>query len=289
VGAQGAMPADVVRRRQLAVAHACIGTSGWNYDHWAEPFYGGRRRKDWLRYCAERFTAVEVNATFYRLQTRETFRRWRDETPREFRFAIKANRYLTHNKKLAEPLAAIRVERERASALGNKLAAVLWQLPHNFHRDIARLEGFARALHRWRSVRHAIEFRHASWFDAEVADCLARHRVAVCQSDAADWPLWDALTTDLVYVRLHGHEATYASGYSEAALREWAAKLLRWLGEGREVHVYFDNDAYARAPANALRLIELVGAGAARLERAAAEPPRRRDASRWRAEAPRAH
>jgi len=284
------MQADVaLHHRQVAAGRAYIGTSGWNYDHWAEPFYGGRPKKDWLRYCAQRFTAIEVNATFYRLQSRETFRRWSEETPREFRFAVKANRYLTHNKKLAEPLAAIRVERERASALGGKLAAVLWQLPHNFHRNLERLESFARALHRWRSVRHAIEFRHASWFDAAVADCLGRHRLAVCQSDAADWPLWDAVTTDLVYVRLHGHQATYASGYSEAELRAWAAKLRRWLGEGRDVHVYFDNDAYARAPADALRLIEVAGARAASSAPAAAELPHKRRSPRWRGEAPRAH
>ena len=289
MGKEGTLPADLNPGREIASGRAYLGTSGWNYDHWAEPFYCGRPRKDWLRYCAERFTAVEVNATFYRLQTRETFRRWGEETPRGFRFAIKANRYLTHNKKLAEPLPAILAERERASALGDKLAAVLWQLPHNLHRHIERLEGFARALHRWRSVRHAIEFRHASWFDTEVAECLARHRIAVCQSDAADWPLWDAVTTDLVYVRLHGHAATYASGYSEAELRAWAAKLQHWLVEGREVHVYFDNDAYARAPVDALRLIELAGARAASLGRNEAQSSRGRRSARWRGEAPRAH
>jgi uncharacterized protein YecE (DUF72 family) len=237
---------------------AYIGTSGWNYDAWAETFYGGRPKKDWLRFCAGKFTALEVNATFYRLQSRETFRRWGAETPPAFRFAIKANRYLTHNKKLKDPLPAIRIERGRAGALGAKLAAVLWQLPRNFRRDLGRLEAFARALRAWKSVRHAIEFRHPSWFDDEVAACLARHRIAVCQSDAADWPLWDAVTTDLVYVRLHGHEATYASGYSRARLRAWAAKLRRWLRQGREVHVYFDNDAFGYAPRDAARLLALV-------------------------------
>ncbi len=237
---------------------AYIGTSGWNYDGWREPFYGGRPAKEWLRYCATAFTAIEVNATFYRLQSVATFRRWRDETPADFRFAIKGHRYLTHNKKLSDPLPAIRLERERASGLGSKLAAVVWQLPRNLHRNVERLEDFARALHYWHRARHAIEFRHTSWFDEQVADCLRRHRIAVCQSDAADWPLWDEVTTDLVYVRLHGHEITYASNYAEGALRAWAAKALRWMSEGRDVHVYFDNDAYGHAPPNALRLIELI-------------------------------
>jgi len=238
-------------------AQASIGTSGWNYDSWREPFYEGLPATQWLRFCALKFSAIEVNATFYRLQTVKTFRRWREETPAEFRFAIKAHRYLTHNKKLNDPLPSIRLERERASGLGAKLAVVVWQLPHNFHRNLERLEGFARALRHWR-VRHAIEFRHASWFDDGVAGCLRNHNIAVCQSDAADWPMWDAVTTDLVYVRLHGHDVTYASCYSESELRAWARKVRRWMGEGRGVHVYFDNDAHCHAPFNAQRLMVLV-------------------------------
>ena len=95
-------------------AQASIGTSGWNYDSWRGLFYEGLPARQWLRFCAAKFSAIEVNATFYRLQTVETFRRWRVETPAEFRFAIKAHRYLTHNKKLNDPLPAIRLERERA-------------------------------------------------------------------------------------------------------------------------------------------------------------------------------
>ena len=233
-----------------------IGTSGWNYDAWRGPFYEGRPAKEWLRFCGAKFTAIEVNATFYRLQSAATFRRWRDETPASFRFAVKAHRYLTHNRKLREPLPAIRIERERAAGLGAKLAAVLWQLPRNFHRDLERLQAFAGALRRW-PVRHAIEFRHASWFDDDVAACLREHAIAVCQSDAADWPLWDRVTTDVVCVRLHGHDVTYASPYSVAELRAWARKLRRWADEGRDVHVYFDNDAGGHAPLDALQLIAL--------------------------------
>lgn len=139
---------------------------------------------------------------------------------------------------------------------------MLWQLPHNFHRDIGRLERFVCALRCWRKVRHAIEFRHASWFDEHVACCLRDDRIAVCQSDAPDWPLWDALTTDMVYVRLHGHALTYGSGYSEVQLWRWATRVRRWLGEGRDVHVYFDNDMLGRAPVDALRLMALLGARA---------------------------
>jgi uncharacterized protein YecE (DUF72 family) len=235
-----------------------VGTSGWNYPGWRDRFYEGRPPAQWLSFCAERFTGIEVNATFYRLQSREVFQRWRRATPRDFRFAIKAHRYLTHNKKLGDPLPAIRIERERASALGDKLGAVVWQLPSNLHRNLGRLEAFVRALHAWRSVRHAIELRHPSWFDDEVAACLAEHRIAVCQSDAADWPLWNRVTTDLVYLRLHGHAQTYASDYSEGELRGLANQMQSWRRTGCDVHVYFDNDRCAHAPLNAMRLLQLV-------------------------------
>lgn len=246
-------------------ARAYIGTSGWNYPAWRDAFYRGVPQKRWLPFCAEHFHAVEVNATFYRLQRRETFARWRAETPPHFRFAIKGNRYLTHNRKLIEPLPSIRLERDRAAGLGDKLAAVLWQLPANFHRDLGRLERFVRALRCWRKVRHAVEFRHPSWFDDEVAACLRAHGVAACQSDAADWPLWDAVTADLVYVRLHGHTITYASGYSDRDLSAWARRIRHWLRDGRDVHVYFDNDAFGRAPLDALRLMALLDMRPSRL------------------------
>ncbi len=234
-----------------------IGTSGWNYPSWRATFYEGQSASTWLRFAANRFTAVEVNATFYRLQSVETFKRWAETTPPRFRFAIKANRYLTHNKKLIDPLPSIRLDRDRALGIGEKLCAVVWQLPRRFQRNLERLEAFAQALREW-PVRHAIEFRHVSWFADEVAACLAQHNIAVCQSDAADWPMWDAVTTDMVYIRLHGHDVTYVSCYSPDELKTWAAKVRRWRREGRDVHVYFDNDAHGHAPYNAMQLLAML-------------------------------
>lgn len=235
-----------------------IGTSGWNYRGWRKDFYASVPSENWLEFCAERFSSIEVNATFYRLQERKTFRRWRRRTPADFRFAIKGNRYLTHNKKLIDPLPSVRIERDRAAGLGDKLAAVVWQLPRSFRKNMERLHGFAKALRSWRSTRHAIEFRHNTWFDKEVFDCLKAHELAVCQSDATRWPLWDAVTTDMVYVRLHGHTRTYVSSYSAKQLRLWADRSRRWRKEGRDVHIYFDNDAAGAAPRNALDLIALL-------------------------------
>jgi len=131
-------------------------------------------------------------------------------------------------------------------------------LPGNYKKHLDRLEAFAKALKHWPQTRHVIEFRHPSWFDDEVASCLNKYRIANCISDAADWPMWDLVTTDLVYIRLHGHTRTYASAYHTASLKQWATKIRKWLKEGKEVHVYFDNDGEGAAPRDAKRLIGLL-------------------------------
>jgi uncharacterized protein YecE (DUF72 family) len=248
--------------RKAAGPRPRIGTSGWSYPFWRAGFYAGVPQRRWLAHCAAHFTAIEVNATFYREVKAATLERWRDETPDDFVFAIKGHRYVTHVRRLKAPVEPVLRQRGAAAPLGAKLAAVVWQLPANFAKDMARLQGFLDVLARWPEARHAIEFRHESWFDDEVADALSRHRIANCISDAADWPLWDAVTTDLVYVRLHGHTETYASPYGERALRAWARQASGWLAEGREVHVYFDNDALGAAPYDAMRLLALVTAPA---------------------------
>jgi uncharacterized protein YecE (DUF72 family) len=235
-----------------------IGTCGWSYDHWKDDFYKGIAKKNWLQFYAEKFSTVEINSTFYRLQHRKTFRHWHEETPENFRFSIKANRYLTHNKKLNNPIPSIELECEHAHALRSKLAAVVWQLPSNFHKDSKKLHEFTQALQYWPDTRHVIEFRNASWFDQDISQCLYDSNVAVCISDARDWPMWDIVTTDLVYVRLHGHTKTYTSAYSKSSLLSWAKRIDNWLDEGRKVHIYFDNDAVGAAPHDALRLITLL-------------------------------
>jgi len=237
---------------------AYIGTSGWNYKSWRNDFYCDTPQKQWLRFCAEHFSSIEVNSTFYRLQEKSTFKKWRDETPKGFPFAIKGHRYVTHNKKLLDVEKSVIRCRESASPLGKRLAAVVWQLPAFLKKDIERLEKFLRNLQHWKSTRHAIEFRDKSWFDDQVAECLERHAVAICMSDAPDWPMWDRVTTDVVYIRLHGHTRKYASSYSKPALRKWATRTQRWLEENRAVHVYFDNDAEGAAPRNALTLLEML-------------------------------
>jgi uncharacterized protein YecE (DUF72 family) len=228
---------------------------------WRHDFYAGVPRKRWLEHCAERFTGLEINGTFYRQQSAGTFRDWRRRTPRSFRFTLKGHRFITHNKKLLDPDEPIVRQRDPARALGQKLGAVLWQLPEMLKKDMIRLHGFARALRRrWRGARHAIEFRNPSWFDDEVAACLRDHHIAVCLSDAADFPMWERVTADLVYVRLHGRPHQYASSYGDEELAAWAGRTRAWLSEGRDVHIYFDNDAEGAAPRNALSLLGLLDA-----------------------------
>jgi uncharacterized protein YecE (DUF72 family) len=237
---------------------AYIGTSGWNYKQWKDGFYAGVPQKRWLYYSASRFSGLEVNGSFYRLLSEATTKHWYAETPDRFRFAIKGHRFLTHNKKLLDAEEPLKRQRASVAGLGEKLAAVLWQLPHQLKKNLARLQSFAGTLDRWSEARHALEFRNESWFDDEVAGCLADHNLAVALSDAADWPMWERVTTDLVYVRLHGHMRTYASAYSTSALDRWAGRVRNWVSEGREVHVYFDNDAEGAAPFDALKLMARV-------------------------------
>jgi uncharacterized protein YecE (DUF72 family) len=259
------------------MARAWIGTSGWVYASWREHLYGGAPVRRWLEIASRTFGALEINGSFYTQIKPETYARWRRETPDDFRFALKGHRFVTHYKRLRDAGASIARLRDQARGLGDKLAAVVWQLPSRFaidspqrfallrapaepglSIDLPRLDDFLGALEAWPDVRHALELRHRSWFVPEVADRLRAARVAVCLSDAPDFPMWREVTTDLVYVRLHGHTRKYASQYSAASLARWAADVRGWVGEGRDVHVYFDNDGEGHAVHDALTLRALV-------------------------------
>jgi uncharacterized protein YecE (DUF72 family) len=205
------------------MARAFIGTSGWNYDAWKDDFYEDVPRSAWLSHCGESFTGLEVNATFYRLQERSTFEKWRDAVPEDFTFAVKANRYLTHNKKLAGPVEPLRNERERASALGEKLGAVLWQLPDWWGRDLGRLREFAAAAAEEWPVRHALEPRDPSWFDDEVAGVLREHGHAVCLSSRSGSLTVSAFLTRFPCARWSRFETACCETRSRRANSSWVA------------------------------------------------------------------
>ena len=231
-----------------------IGTSGWSYPHWKTCFYAHIAQKNWLAHYATQFNTVEINASFYRLQSPQTFQKWCAQTPDEFRFSLKANRYLTHTKRLNDPLDSVLIEKKHAQFLHPKLACVLWQLPKNQTKDMPKLQQFIHALTHWREVKHVIEFRHQSWYDDETNELLALHNVTPCISDAADWPIWLTISNDLIYIRLHGHTQTYASHYTKSQLKQWTKRI----ANHNNAWVYFDNDAECAAIENAIELQKLV-------------------------------
>ncbi len=237
-----------------------IGTSGWSYAVWRQDFYKGVAPKDWLAFYAEHFKAVEINASFYREQDPKTFQKWKDNTPKDFAFAVKGHRFITHVKRLKDPLEPVKRQRQAVLALGSKLSAMLWQLPRNFVKNPKRLSAFAETLkEHFKDAPHALEFRHASWFDRETEDLLRKFSLTNCISDAADWPRWDAVTSNVIYLRLHGAERTYRSEYGEPGLKAYARRIRTWLSERRDVHVYFDNTDQGAAVRDALKLKNMLG------------------------------
>jgi len=228
-----------------------IGCSGWNYADWRGRVYPrGCPPSRWLEHYATLFDTVEVNATFYRLPSRDAVARWVDQTPPGFVFAIKSSRYLTHMKRLTDMERGVHRFYERIEPLVGtpKLGPVLWQLPDRFRRDDERL---AFALERLPPGLHAFEFRHKSWFEPDVMALLREHGVALAIGDDARRPFQTFdLTADFTYVRFHHGRRGRRGNYSERELEEWMARLKR-VRRRAEVFAYFNNDWEAFAVRNA--------------------------------------
>ncbi len=234
-----------------------VGTSGWNYPHWRGIFYPpGLPTKKWLSYYATYFDTVEINATFYGTPKEKTFKNWYEAVPDDFLFAVKASRFITHIKRLREVGEAIKRFYRVVAPLGEKLGPILFQFPPNLKYDRSLLEEFLGLLDP--IYQTTIEVRHESFDNPEFFELLRRAGVALCLSDTAGkYPsLIEVLTTDFVYVRLHGSRVLYHSCYTEEELKDWATKLKTW---GLPGYVYFDNDALGWAVPNALRLKALLG------------------------------
>lgn len=236
------------------VAKAYIGTSGWSYNHWRGIFYPEKLpQKSWLEYYATCFNTVELNSPFYRLPKRDAFRVWAEKSPPNFIFSVKASRFITHIKKLAEPAHTLPKFFESIDGLGAKCGPVLFQLPPNFKADAARLELFVSHLPAGR--KYSFEFRHPSWFRAEIYSILSASAAALCFSSAPDYPLEFAVLTSFLYCRLHGSRTLYASAYLEEELDGWASIFKTHMEMGLDIYVYFDNDYRAYAVKNALELM----------------------------------
>ncbi len=231
-----------------------IGCSGFNYSDWKSTFYPeGLAQRKWLKYYCTVFDTVELNVTFYRLPLARTFEHWRDETPGGFAFSLKGSRYITHIKRMLDVEEAVRTFFDRAMLLGEKLQAVLWQFSPGFKSDAGRLKIFLQLLSHY-PVRHTLEFRNESWINNEVLDLCKKHNVSLC---AADWPpfLDDLpLTADFVYIRRHGVEGNYESDYPKSSISNDSRKIKKYMKDGRDVFIYFNNDAHGYAPKNAREL-----------------------------------
>ena len=282
-----------------------IGISGWRYAPWRSVFYPrGLAQHRELEYAARRFPTIELNGSFYSLQAPQSWLDWYRETPAGFVFAVKANRYITHFRKLND------VERPLANFfasgifnLREKLGPILWQLPPQLGFDPvkfarfldllphdtaaalrlargreARMHGRSRlAIDRNRRLRHAVEIRHESFLDPAFVTLLRRSRVALVVADTAGrWPYREDVTADFVYLRLHGDEQLYTSGYTPRALARWAKRIDAWhrgseppdaqridgkapRARRRDVYCYFDNDAKVHAPFDAQSLSGRLG------------------------------
>jgi len=242
------------------VSEVRVGCSGWNYAHWRERVYPkGLPPKSWLAYYATLFDTVEINNTFYRLPNVSAVQGWVDHSPRAFLFAVKASRYLTHIKRLADLEGGIQRFYSRIQPLARspKLGPLLWQLPPTFKRDDDRL---ASALAALPPGRHCFEFREASWYVAEVYELLRRHGAALVIPDSPKYPFRTLeLTADWTFVRFHTGRRGRGGNYSETELGEWAERLHGWSDAGIDVYAYFNNDWEGHAVRNGLRLKELLG------------------------------
>ncbi|WP_162053155.1 DUF72 domain-containing protein [Pontibacter pamirensis] len=234
-----------------------IGTSGWHYKHWMGTFYPPEiKQKGFTDYYTRFFKSVEINNSFYKLPSAETFAKWRASVPDDFLFAVKASRYITHMKKLKDPQESIARFFNNANALEEKLGPVLFQLPPGWSVNIDRLRDFLTLLPPY--YKYTFEFRHHSWYAPEVLDLLRFFNVAFCIYELEWHNSPKEVTADFVYVRLHGPEGKYSGSYHDDALQYWAWQCLEWKNQGLQVYIYFDNDQNGYAAFNAMRLQEIV-------------------------------
>lgn len=237
-----------------------IGTSGWSYKHWQGVFYPPEIKPEkYIEYYAAIFSCVELNASFYNLPRLTTAARWMSRTPGNFRFCPKMSRLITHHLQLANATEPLQKFFYLFDGMRQKLGPVLIQLPPGLSYERQLFSDFFRVLkEKYDNYRYAIEVRHRSWICDEFFQLLADNDIAFVIADSGNrYPWAEAVTTDLVYLRLHGREQLYASDYHDSDLMIYAQKIQQWLNEGKEVWVFFNNDYHGYAVKNAARMKEL--------------------------------
>ena len=241
-----------------------IGIGGWKYDDWRGPFYPtGLPQKRELAFAAERLTAIEVNGTFYGTLSAKTFASWRDETPDDFIFALKAPRYATNRRVLAEAGDSIaRFTASGIAELGDKLGPINWQFAASKQFDPQDFEAFLKLLPAEAEgvkLRHALEVRHASFDCAEFRALAATYGVAAILAGDSAYPRIDCPAADFAYARIMGTSADHPLGYSEADLDRWAAEARAITATGRDLFLFVISGHKVLNPAAAMALIERVG------------------------------
>lgn len=230
-----------------------VGTSGFSYAEWKPEFYpADLKAKDFLRHYATRLTSVEINATFYRAPTEKTLRGWAEQTPEDFRFALKAPRRITHEGRLREVDEPLEYFLRVVRVLGPRLGVILFQCPPSLRYDPGVLDMFLARLPGGDEYRFAMEFRHDSWEDAR--ERLAEHGVAWCVADTDERDAQMTHTAEgFVFLRLR------KLAYEEAALAAWSTVARAQLDAGRDVYCYFKHEDDPSGVRFALRFRELVG------------------------------
>lgn len=243
------------------------GTSGWVYSHWEGIFYPeDLPSKDKLKYYSSCFKTVEINYSFYHLPRPSTCQNWYNQTPANFRFAVKASRFITHIKRLKGVKKAWKQFLENALNLKEKLGPILFQSPSSFNatpENIKRLEDFLKILKedclrsKVYSLRFALEFRHKSWCNEKIYKLLKKYNVAWVIADSPKYPRADIVTADFTYIRMHGSKITFASKYSKEEIKCLADKIKNWLKTG-DVYCYFNNDFQGHALENAKEILKIL-------------------------------
>lgn len=234
-----------------------IGTSGWYYDHWNKIFYPDElSASKRLSFFADHFNTVEINNTFYRIPTKKAIEDWAKKVPEGFLFSVKASGYITHRKRLKDAKESVSLFFERIKPLKEKLGPILFQLPPSFKINLERLESFTALLPK--DHLYTFEFRHPTWYCNETYEVLSKNNFSLCITDLGGHLSEEVLTSDFVYVRLHGPKKAYQGSYGPKGLAAWAEKCSLWKKK-RSVFCYFDNDEKAYAVKDALKLKSLLG------------------------------
>ena len=229
-----------------------VGTSGYNYPEWKGSFYpADLPAARMLSYYAARFPTVEINYTFYRMPTETLVAGWAAGTPSPYRLTLKAPRRITHDSRLRNCGELVKTFCGVAGTLGDKLGALLFQLPPNAKKDVSLLDAFLEDLPP--KVRAAFEFRHPSWLDEEVFEHLAGRNLALCVADSEKMSTPIRVTADYAYFRLRDE------GYTPDDIARWAETIARETASCRDVFVYFKHEEQGKGPEFARMLMDRLG------------------------------